>query len=74
MRQSACLVFNLIIVDNYAASLIARRWVGRQTLLWPQLNAIYLSWLGPELGPMGCFSFAPVSVIYLTSKGPAKPV
>ena len=36
MRQSACLVFNPIMVDNYAAfvpfSLIARRWVGRQTL------------------------------------------
>ena len=31
MRQSACLVFNPIMVDNYA-SLIARRWVGRQTL------------------------------------------
>ena len=32
MRQSACLVFNPIMVDNYAAFLIARRWVGRQTL------------------------------------------
>ena len=32
MRQSACLVFNPITDDNYAASLIARRWVGRQTL------------------------------------------
>ena len=31
MRQSACLVFKPITVDNYAA-LIARRWVGRQTL------------------------------------------
>ena len=32
MRQSACLVFNPIMVDNYAAFLIARRWVGRQNL------------------------------------------
>ena len=34
IRQSACLIFNAIMVDNYAAfqSLIARRWVGRQTL------------------------------------------
>ena len=31
MRHSACLVFNPIMVDNCAA-LIARRWVGRQTL------------------------------------------
>ena len=30
MRQSASL--NPIMVDNYAAYLIARRWVGRQTL------------------------------------------
>ena len=33
MRHSACLVFNPIMVDNFVAkSLIARRWVGRQTL------------------------------------------
>ena len=31
MRQSACLVFNPITVNNFAPSLIARRWVGRQT-------------------------------------------
>ena len=31
MRQSACLVFNPITVINFAPSLIARRWVGRQT-------------------------------------------
>ena len=29
MRQSACLVINPITVDN---SLVARRWIGRQTL------------------------------------------
>ena len=31
MRQSACLVFNPITVNNFASLLIARRWVGRQT-------------------------------------------
>ena len=36
MRQSACLVINPITVDGYAMmamlySLIARRWIGRQT-------------------------------------------
>ena len=30
-------------------SLIARRWVGRQTLRWPRHKAIHFSWLGPEL-------------------------
>ena len=49
-------------------SLIARRWVGRQTQWWPRHKAIYFSWFGPELfclllGPSGfnCwFSSAPV--------------
>ena len=49
-------------------SLIARRWVGRQTRWWPRHKAIYFSWFGPEffcllLGPpvFNCwFSFAPV--------------
>ena len=49
-------------------SLIARRWVGRQTQWWPRHKAIYFSWFGPELfclllGPPGfnCwFSSAPV--------------
>ena len=31
MRQSACLVFNPITVNNLVPSLIARQWVGRQT-------------------------------------------
>ena len=36
MQQFACVVFNPIMVDKYAAaSLIARRWVGRQILWWP---------------------------------------
>ena len=39
-------------------SLIAPRWVGRQTRWWPRHKAIYFSWLGPELfcllrGPSG---------------------
>ena len=32
MRHSACLVINPITVDNFAAHLIARRWIGRQFL------------------------------------------
>ena len=47
--------------------LIARRWVGSQTLWWPPLKANHLSWLGPELlvycladrGSTGVLSFAP---------------
>ena len=31
MRQSACLVINPITVDGLLHSLIARRWIGRQT-------------------------------------------
>ena len=39
-------------------SLIARRWIGRQTQWWPRHKAIYFSWFGPELfclllGPPG---------------------
>ena len=68
MRQSACLVFNPITVKTLLPSLIARRWVGRQTQWWPRHKAIYFSWFGPELfclllGPPGfnCwFSSAPV--------------
>ena len=29
-------------------SLIARRLVGRKTLLWPRFKAIHFNWLGPE--------------------------
>ena len=32
MRQSACLVIYPIMVDYFAAHLIARRWIGHQTL------------------------------------------
>ena len=41
MRQSACLVFNPIMVDNYAAFFNCTP-VGR-------LKAIHFNWLGPEL-------------------------
>ena len=68
MRQSACLVFNQSRLITLLPSLIARRWVGRQTQWWPRHKAIYFSWFGPELfclllGPPGfnCwFSSAPV--------------
>ena len=67
MRQSACLVFNPITVNNFA-SLFDCTPVGRASEWWPQHKAIYFSWLGPELfclllSPLGfnCwFSFAPV--------------
>ena len=65
MRQSACLVFNPITVNNFASLF---NWVGCQTQWWPRHKAIYFSWFGPELfclllGPPGfnCwFSSAPV--------------
>ena len=68
MRQSACLVFSPITVNNFA-SLFNCTPVGRASdLMMPRHNAIYFSWFGPELfclllGPPGfnCwFSFAPV--------------
>ena len=68
MRQSACLCLTQSRLITLLPSLIARRWVGRQTQWWPRHKAIYFSWLGPELfcpllGPPGfnCwFSFASV--------------
>ena len=67
IRPSAYLVFNSRLI-TLLPSLIARRWVGRQTQWWPRHKAIYFSWFGPDLfclllGPPGfnCwFSFAPV--------------
>ena len=68
MRQSACLVFNPITVNNFA-SLFNCTPVGRASdSMMPRHKAIYFSWFGPELfclllGPPGfnCwFSFAPV--------------
>ena len=46
MRQSACLVFNSIMVDNYAAFFNCTP-VGLHD--GPDLKAIHFSWLGPEL-------------------------
>ena len=68
MRQSACLVFNRITVNNFASLFNRHRWVRCQTHRWPGHQTIYFSWLGSELfclllGPPGfnCwFSFAPV--------------
>ena len=68
MRQSACLVFNPIMVNNFA-SLFNCTPVGRASdSMMTRHKAIYFSWLGPELccpllGPPGfnCWiSFAPV--------------
>ena len=58
MRQSACLVFNPITVNNFA-SLFNCTPVGRASdQWWPRHKAIYFSWLGLErfcllLGPPG---------------------
>ena len=43
MRQSACLVFNPITVDNYSCMLPS------SGVRWPRHKAIHFSWLGPEL-------------------------
>ena len=49
MRQSACLVFNPIMVDNYAAFLNCTP-VGRASDFMMAPTSSYLfSWLGPEL-------------------------
>ena len=69
IRQSACLVFNPITVNNFA-SLFNCTPVGRASdSMMARHKVIYFSWLGPELffclllGPPGIncwFSFAPV--------------
>ena len=64
MRQSACLVFNPITVNNFA-SLFNCTPVGRASdSMMARHKAIHFSWLGPELfcillGPPGlnCFFF-----------------
>ena len=63
MRHSACLVFNQIMVDNYAAFFNCTS-VGRAADYDGTYDdkAIHFSWLGPELpvrGSTGVFSFAP---------------
>ena len=68
MRQSTCLVFNPITVNNFVSLFNCTPGVRGQTQWWPRHKAIYFSWLGSELfclllGPPGfnCwFSFAPV--------------
>ena len=72
MRQSACLILTQSWLITMLPSLIARRWVGRQTLLLPRLKAIHFSWLGPERlvcclahrGSTGVFLLLRVSVSY----------
>ena len=63
MRQSACLVFNPIMVDNYAAFFNCTP-VGQASYsMMARHKAIHFSWLGPELlvcclahrGPTGVF-------------------
>ena len=74
MRQSACLVFNLAQswLITMLHSLIAGRWVMRQTLRWSRHKANHFNWLGPELlvcclvhrGTTGVFLLLRVSVSY----------
>ena len=56
MRQSACLVFNPVMVNNYAAFFNCSRWVGRQSMMPPPHKKVqvgneqsYSIWLRPEL-------------------------
>ena len=68
IQRYRCLKLDISSFMFWLPSLIARRWVGRQTQWWPRHKAIYFSWFGPELfclllGPPGfnCwFSSAPV--------------
>ena len=77
MRQSACLVFNPNIVDNYAAFLNCRP-VGRSSdSMMTRLKAIHFGWLVPVLlvcclahrGSTGVFFLAPISVSSTPSSG-----
>ena len=47
-RQSACLCITQSRFITLLPSLLAYRWVGRQTKWWPRHKAIYFSRLGPE--------------------------
>ena len=67
MRQSACLVFNPIMADNYAILFNCTQ-VGRASdSMMAPTKVIHFSWLGQELlvcclarpGSNWCFSFAP---------------
>ena len=71
MRQSACLVFNPIMVDNYAAFFNCTPLGRASDYDGPDLKLfILVGWAGAScllLGPPGsnwCFSFAPELVSY----------
>ena len=49
MRQSACLVFNPITVDNHAAFFNCTPLGRASDSMMARLKAIHFSWLGPEL-------------------------
>ena len=69
MRQSACLVFNQVIVDNYAAFFnctpVGRASDSMRAQTYRYMYLFSLVWAGAScllLGPSGfnwCFSFAP---------------
>ena len=67
MRQSAFLVFNPIMVDNYAAFFKSTSVARSSDSVMALHKAIHFSWFGPELlvcfvGPLGfnwCFPLAP---------------
>ena len=81
MRQSACLVFNQIMVDNYAAFFNCTP-VGRSSdsmMAPPRLKAIHFSWLGPELlvcclahrGRTGVFFCSGVNRLFGAQRSPS---
>ena len=45
-------------------SLIARRWIGRQTPRWPRPKAINISWLGPELSSVAWSTGAQLIIFF----------
>ena len=70
MRQSACLISNPIIVDNYAAFFNCTPVCRASDYTMGQRYSFYLIWAGASCllrGPPGfnwCFSFAPELVSY----------
>ena len=48
MQQSACLVIKPVTENFWLTSLIGRRWIGRQTLLWQRLKSVHFKWFGSE--------------------------
>ena len=58
IKQSAYIVFNTIIVDDFAFLFNCMRWVGAQTQLWGFDIKLFISWSETELyclflGPTG---------------------